>query len=109
MRITNQKDLLMVAEYLKKNSDTIQDYRLRGAFINVGYVLDKAIKEGDFDGEHDAYTLKVIKLPNLMDVAVSECCTTDCQRYAKGMCIFKDKLNCPNIRDYIYSDDDEFE
>lgn len=111
MIITNKKELEMVAEFLTKSSEITDNYKESGAFSNVAGVLKQAIKEGDFDDTHDAYTLQVVKQPNMLDVAIEKNCTTNCYFYRKGCCPYKweEKQDCNYIHKYIFDEYDESE
>ena len=107
MVITNKKELEMAAEFLLKYANESANYKEFAAFGNVANVLKQAIKKGNFDDEHDAYILHVVKLPNMLEIAVEKCCTTDCERYRNGDCPYRDnKENCPVIK-YLWLKEDE--
>lgn len=93
----------MAAELLLKLANELANYKESAAFGNVANVLKQAIEKGNFDEEHDAYILHVVKLPNLMDEAIEECCRTECYKYRMGICpyVLKDKDNCIRIKRYL--------
>ena len=63
----------------------------------------------DFDDEHDAYTLQVVKQQNYFECAVEKLCNNDCVLYRKGTCKYngKEKIECPTIFNYIYDEDED--
>lgn len=109
MIITNKKELEMAAEFLDKYAKEKGNYIEFAAFGNVANVLKQAIEEGDFDDEHDAYTLQVVKQPNVLDYAIDKFCNTDCVFYRNGTCKYnhKDKINCTTIYNYIFDEDED--
>lgn len=109
MIITNKKELEMAAEFLEKYANEKGNYIEFAAFGNVANVLKQAIEKGDFDDEHDAYTLQVVKQPNHLEYAAEKLCNTDCVLYRKGTCKYnhKDKIKCPTIYNYIYDEDED--
>lgn len=107
MNITNKKEIEKVVSYLKDNANALSDFSLRYAMLNVGLVLEQALGEYKEDDLHPHITLSVIEQPNALDVAESECCTTDCPSYRYGACtyLYKDKWKCPIINNFLVKDE----
>lgn len=103
MVITNKKELEKVAAYLKEAAGSLSDHTMSAAFTNVGFVLEQALEKFEEDASHPDLTLQIVKQTNAMDVAVSECCTTDCAAYRKGVCTYflSDKNKCPVIAQHL--------
>lgn len=103
MIVTKKKELERVVQLIRIRLDYTKDIFDHTALTNVMWVLYQAIEEGDFDEEHDAYTLKVVKQPNQLDDAIQHCCNTSCLEYRGGVCPFpyKYKKGCPKIKEYL--------
>ena len=103
MIVTDIKELKQVAEYLKSAAEQEQDWKLRGALINVSCVLKQAIEEHVEDDQHSHLYLSIIKAPTLMDRVIAECCTTDCIHVLQGTCPFlkDEKYKCPRVEEYL--------
>lgn len=71
--------------------------------LNAAYVLEDAINEHEFDADHHEFRLQVVNVPNQLECAERDCCTTKCIRFASGTCEFhgKDKYKCYMIRKWI--------
>lgn len=109
MVITKKEELEKVACYLKGKANELTAPDLRAAFLNVGFVLEQALKELEEDASHPHLTLRIVKQPNLLDRAVEHCCNTFCTKYSDGLCPYplKGKLDCPVIRNYLDDNGEE--
>ena len=104
MNVTLKSDLEKVVAYLKTAADQEQDYRERGALINVACVLEQALENHQEDEQHPHLYLEIAKAPNLLDSAINDRCTTDCVHVCQGTCPFttnEDKCRCPRISQYL--------
>ena len=103
MIVTDIKELKQVAEYLKSAANQEQVLGLQMALVNVSCVLEQAIEEHIEDDQHPHLYLNIAKAPTLMDLAIAECCTTDCIHVIQGTCPFlkDEKHKCPRIEGYL--------
>ena len=103
MIVTDIKKLKHAAEYLKSAAEQEQDWKLRGALINVSCVLEQAIEEHVEDDQHPHLYLNIVKASNLLDQAMDDCCTADCIHVVQGTCPFlkDEKYKCPRIEEYL--------
>lgn len=71
--------------------------------LNAAYVLEDALNKFTFDSEHTEFRLEVVALPNLLECAIDECCTSFCARFREGSCPFgtEDKHKCYIIERWI--------
>lgn len=104
MNVTLKSDLEKVVAYLKTAADQEQDYRERGALVNVACVLEQAIGNHQEDELHPHLYLEIAKAPNLLDSAIKDSCTCDCILFCQGTCPFlmaDEKQSCPRIWKYL--------
>lgn len=104
MNVTLKSDLEKVVAYLKTAADQEQDYRERGALINVACVLEQALEKHEEDSLHPHLYLEIAKAPNLLDSAINDSCTCDCILFGQGTCSFltaDEKQSCPRIWEYL--------
>ena len=104
MNITLKSDLEKVVAHLKSAAEQEQDYRERGALINVACVLEQALENHQEDELHPHLYLEIAKAPNLLDSAINDCCTSDCILFCPGICPIltaDEKQSCPRIWKYL--------
>lgn len=104
MNVTLKSDLEKVVAYLKTAANKEQDYRERGALVNVACVLEQALENHQEDEQHPHLYLEIAKAPNLLDSAINDSCTTDCVHVCQGTCPFttnEDKCRSPRISQYL--------
>ena len=104
MNVTLKSDLEKVVAYLKTAADQEQDYRERGALVNVACVLEQALENHQEDEQHPHLYLEIAKAPNLLDSAINDSCTCDCIFFCQGTCPFltaDEKQSCPRILKYL--------
>lgn len=106
MTVTNKGQLVTAAKYLLEQAKGIYDPALCCALTNVGMVLESASEEYEEDPKHPDIVLQVVELPNMLDIAISSSCTTECALFRSGTCRYFDKTKCSKIREFL-SDPEE--
>ena len=104
MNVITRKDIERVIEFLKIFTEKEGQFLTRCALNNMVCVLEQALENYEDDVYHPHLYLEVSKAMTIYDVAVRECCTTDCVHLCAGTCPFvgiEEKCKCNRILSYL--------
>lgn len=92
MYVATKNELLQAVECLKQHN-----------LINAAYVLDEAVLRHQFDEKHDMHVLQVVKVPSVLDNAISANCNSDCAKFRSRDCPYRsdEKYKCYRISIYL--------
>ena len=104
MNVITRKEIERVIDFLKKSAGEENQFLTRYALLNMACVLEQALENYEDDVYHPHLYLEVSKAMTIYDVAVSECCTTECVHMCAGTCPFvgiEQKCKCNRILSYL--------
>lgn len=104
MNVITRKDIERVVEFLKNSAEKEEVLFTQSAIINMVCVLEQALENYEDDIYHPHLYLEVSKAMTVYDVAVRECCNTDCVHLCAGICPFvgiEEKCKCNRILSYL--------